>query len=953
MSLKTALLKQLPIDEYRPLPFWSWNGDLQERELVDQVIWIKENGFGGYFMHARGGLQTDYLSKKWFDCIDACVKAGRELGMQSWAYDENGWPSGFVGGKLLEKEENRDCYLTYEIGEYDSSAYVSYKLLDDGIQRIKEYVEDKCINVYLHYSLSTVDILNPDVVEQFIEETHQKYKEALGEDFAALCGFFTDEPQYFRSKHPFTKMLLGYFADKYQIDLLDCLGLMFVEKGNYRDIRYKYWKSMQELMLCNFARKIFDWCSHNNLQLTGHYIEETLLELQMTCCAGIMPFYEYMDIPGIDKLKRSVDGPIASKQVSSVAMQLGKKKVLTETFAMCGWDVTPSELKTIAEAQYVNGVNIMCHHLLPYAEHGQRKRDYPAHFSWFNPWVKADIKTFNDYFATLGALLGESKEIVNVGVFCPLRSAYFDYKRGKPFKHLYQSLDKYYVELTNMLSALNVGYHIIDETILARHGRVEKGRLIIGECEYDYVVFPKIETMDQSSEIILNEFYSSGGKMLFTEGLPSYIEGIPHRYGFNSNTSIEEIVNSQPYRVLGENEKVHSTLRELNGLRFLYVVNTDFDNAVQIKYAGEFESFIEFDLEDHSEKAASTKLMLEAKQSKVLILSDQCYKEERTDKKEIILDGPFEIIDKSKNYLTLDMASYSKDGISYTNEYHVLGILDELLNERYEGVLYLKYQFNLNSPQKIEFYTEDMNIEELFVNGQKRELDMISEVEKNIFGLDITKNLLIGKNEVVIKIHYYQKPGVYYALFTDGVTESLKNCLSYDTNIEACYLKGDFGVYSSSGFEKGKEKNTYLAENDFYVDDAKNIIDDLIVDGYPFFSGNVTLKKKVVLDDVNCYLNLQGRFHLAYLKINGVDVRKSYFGNIVDVSEYLRIGENEIIITLYSSNRNLLGPHHVINEEEPFAVRPATFVAFGTWNKGKSSVYRDNYSFVRFGLFND
>ena len=127
----------------------------------------------------------------------------------------------------------------------------------------------------------------------------------------------------------------------------------------------------------------------------------------------------------------------------------------------------------------------------------------------------------------------------------------------------------------------------------------------------------------------------------------------------------------------------------------------------------------------------------------------------------------------------------------------------------------------------------------------------------------------------------------------------------------------------------------------------------MIVDGYPFFSGNLTLKKKVILDDVNCYLNLQGRFHLAYLKINGFDVRKSYFGNIVDVSEYLRIGENEIIITLYSSNRNLLGPHHVINEEEPFAVRPATFEAFGTWNKGKSSLYRDNYSFVKFGLFNE
>ena len=953
MRLKTAIIDKLPIDEYRPLPFWSWNGDLQEDELVKQVVWMKENGFGGYFMHARGGLQTEYLSEKWFSCIDACIKAGRDLGMQSWAYDENGWPSGFVGGKLLEKEENRDCYLTYAIGEYDANAYVSYKIHDNGIERLKSFTSDECLNVYLHYSLSTVDILNPEVVEQFIEETHQKYKDSLGEDFADLSGFFTDEPQYFRSKHPFTKVLLGYFQDKYQIDLLDYLGLMFIEKGNYRDIRYKYWKSMQELMLTNFARKIFDWCSSHNLKLTGHYIEETLIELQMTCCAGIMPFYEYMDMPGIDKLKRSVDGPIASKQVSSVAMQLGKKKILTETFAMCGWDVTPSELKAIAEGQYVNGVNVMCHHLLPYAEHGQRKRDYPAHFSWVNPWVKKDIKTFNDYFATLGALLGESKEIVNVGVFCPLRSAYFDYKRDKPFKHLYQSLDKYYVDLTDKLSSLNVGYHIIDETILAKYGRVENGKLSIGQCQYDYVVFPKIDTMDCSSEQILNEFYSEGGKMLFTEGLPFYLEGNPHKYTFNSNTSMDEILASQPYTTISNNKKVHSTLRKINDVYFLYVVNTDFENGAEIEYKGDFNSFIEFSLENYSEKLISTKLTLEPKQSKILILNRESKSEEKNNKKELIISGPFEIIDKSKNYLTLDMAAYSKDGINYTHEYHVLGILDELLCERYEGDIYLKYTFNMKSPQRIEFYTEDMNIKEFFVNGNKMELNLVSEVEKNVFGLDISENVLIGTNEIVIKIHYYQNPDIYYALFTDGVTESLKNCLSYDTNIEACYLKGDFGVYSPGGFERGKEKNTYLADNDFYIDDAKNTVSDLITEGYPFFSGSITLKKSVKVDDINRYLNLKGRFHLAYLKINGKEVCKSYFGNTVDISEYLQVGENEIEITLYSSNRNLLGPHHVINAEEPFDVRPATFVAFGTWDKGKSSAYRDNYSFVRFGLFNE
>ena len=953
MDYKAALLNNLPIDEYRSLPFWSWNGDLQEDELVKQVKWMKENGFGGYFMHARGGLQTEYLSEKWFSCIDACIKAGKELGMQSWAYDENGWPSGFVGGRLLENEDNRDCYLTYKIGDYDPSAYVSYKINDSGIERINAMEDGECLNVYLHYSLSTVDILNPAVVEQFIEQTHSAYKSALGDDFKDLAGFFTDEPQYFRSKHPFTKLLLDYFSDKYGIDLLDSLGLMFIERGEYRKLRYRYWRAMQELMLGNFAHKVFIWCKENGIKLTGHYIEETLIELQMTCCAGIMPFYEYMDIPGIDKLKRTQDGPIASKQVGSVAMQLGKKKVLTETFAMCGWDVTPSELRAIAEAQYVNGVNIMCQHLLPYAEHGQRKRDYPAHFSWFNPWVKRDIKTFNDYFATLGALLGESSEIVNVGVFSPLRSAYFDYKRDKPFKHLYQSIDKYYVDLTSKLSSLNVGYHVIDETILARHGRVENDKLVVGNCQYEYIIFPKVDTMDATSEAFLKEYYNNGGKLLFTEGLPTYLEGEPHVYSLDSNTSFDEIISKQPYSVVTDSTAVHSTFRSLNGLRFIYVVNTSFDTPAKIEFKGEFGSFIDFNLEDFSQKHISTAVKLEPSESKILILNDGTLQEEKQEKREVILNGPFEIIDKSENYLTLDTARYSTDGVNYSSEYHVLGILNELLNNRYEGYIYLKYRFKLSSLQNIKFYSEDMNILSLSVNGHNSEFDLVSEVEKNIYGLDISEYLVLGENEIIIKIDYYQKPSIYYALFTDGVTESLKNCLSYDTNIEACYLKGHFGVFSEGGFVKGKEKNTYLADNDFYIDAPNDVVENLTTEGYPFFSGYVTLRKVISVDDVNCLLRLRGRFHLAYLTVNGKEVEKSYFGNLIDVSEYLKVGDNEIIITLYSSNRNLLGPHHVINEEEPFAVRPATFEAFGTWNKGKSTVYRDNYSFVRFGLFDE
>ena len=213
---------------YKCIPFWSWNDELDETELVKQVDWMYDNGVGGFFMHARGGLTTEYLGEKWFSCVEACAKRAKELGMEAYMYDENGWPSGFVGGKLLENIENHDRYLTFTIGEYDRNALVSYNITDEKLIRVYQAGGgDNYLNVYQHYATSTVDILNPEVVDQFLEHTHKEYQKR---DTYSLKGFFTDEPQYYRWGTPYTKMLAPYFEKEYGEDILDGLGLLFVEK---------------------------------------------------------------------------------------------------------------------------------------------------------------------------------------------------------------------------------------------------------------------------------------------------------------------------------------------------------------------------------------------------------------------------------------------------------------------------------------------------------------------------------------------------------------------------------------------------------------------------------------------------------------------------------------------------------------------------------------------------
>ena len=558
--------------KYQCIPFWSWNDELDEAGLVEQVEWMNENGVGGFFMHARGGLKTEYLGEKWFDCIKACSEKAEELGMHAYAYDENGWPSGFVGGKLLDDIENHDRYLTFAIGAYDEKALVSYDMTGAGLRRTTSPCEN-CLNVYQHYAASTADILNGEVVDKFIAMTHEEYKKR---DTYNLKGFFTDEPQYYRWGTPYTKVLAPYFKDTYGEDILDGLGLLFVEKEGYRAFRYKYWKAMQSLMLENFAKKVYDWCDENGYNLTGHYVEEGWMGAQMWCCGGIMPFYEYEHIPGIDWLGRNVNTELAPKQVASVAAQLGKEQIITETYGCCGWDVTPQELKWIAECQYVGGVNLMCQHLLPYTEHGQRKRDYPAHYSKVNPWVRKNFKEFNDYFSVLGKILAQSEELVNTAMLHPIRSTYFEYRRdweGEK-RHGIGELEDGLFYAIAQLGEKQIPHHYLDETLLAKYGKVEGKKLILGKCAYEFVVLPKIYTMDKTTEKLLREFVNAGGRVLLIDEKPTYLEGEPFVYDYlESNVTWEEIISAQPFETAQ-----HSTVRtayrkDKEGREFIYAVN--------------------------------------------------------------------------------------------------------------------------------------------------------------------------------------------------------------------------------------------------------------------------------------------------------------------------------------------------------------------------------------------
>ena len=209
---------------YGSLPFWSWNDRLNEKELIRQIRDMKRLGMSGFFMHARSGLETEYLSDEWFSCISACIEEAKKLGMEAWAYDENGWPSGFGGGELLRDKENLALAVEMMFGAYpseDIDVIAVYKKNPDGTftHVTGDTGEREYLILYRRYDESYVDTLNPAVTDKFLAVTHEEYKKRLpAEDFGlgrAMPGFFTDEPQYYRWGNPYSNTLPEEFFRAY------------------------------------------------------------------------------------------------------------------------------------------------------------------------------------------------------------------------------------------------------------------------------------------------------------------------------------------------------------------------------------------------------------------------------------------------------------------------------------------------------------------------------------------------------------------------------------------------------------------------------------------------------------------------------------------------------------------------------------------------------------------
>lgn len=923
-------LKTIDVKQYGPIPFWSWNNILDKDELLKQIKQMHEVGFGGFIIHARAGLRVKYLSDEWFELVGTCLKEAKKRNMSVWIYDENGYPSGFCGGKLLKDTSNLASYLSFKVNDYyDKNAFAVYCKIEGKFQRINEtfFSEDKkYYTINKHNSIAYVDILNSKVVNDFIENTHENYYKKFNEYFGnVLAGFFTDEPQYFRYATPYSSVAELEFRKKFNENLIDGLINLFLDEECSYPFKVKYYSLLNELYVNNYYKKLYDWCECHNCKLTGHSVEESSLITQMWGGANCSTSYEYEHIPAIDNLGKIERAGLSARQVGSVAGQLGKKFVLTESFGCSGYDATPRTFKAIIDKQYVHGVNLLCNHLYPYSLAGQGKADCPPCFSNHITWNN-DLKIFNKYVTRLGYLLSNSKEIVDCAVVNPMSSIYLKYDRHNESKAL--DTDKNFLELQTELNKNNILYDILDEVILKKYGKVKNGFLNVGLRNYKYIIVPKCEGLLKSTFEILSEFQDNYGKILMA-GTPKYVSGIPFSWdALKTNTSFDEI-KANGAVVLESKGEIEYTYREKDGYKLIFAVNISQGKSTLCVPNG----FNQLDLVTLQVKKCDNTITLDKDES-VLLINKNAKKKEIF-ARETDITKNFKCVDISLNCLTLNRVEVSTDGKEYRHEEDLQLVFRNLLKEEFNSKIFVRFNFNVvDIPSKIILRREKAKYINSYINGKEIEF-VTSKFDVMFEERDISVLIKKGLNNYTFAIDFYERKEVYSLLNTKESAESLINCLYYDTMLENVYLLGNFNV----------DRNRNIVKQAL-----PNIENNLELKGYPNFVGRIDYVTSLFCISNKVLLKIYGDYTDVEVFVNNKKVGSCLFENEIVIPVKQNV-YNDIKIRVCSSLRNMFGPFHFyyLNDFEN-SLCPLNFNYIGFSEEDLKRYYLTNYSYKKFGI---
>lgn len=971
-----------PPCEYRAAPFWAWNCDLNKDLLLREIDQMKRMGMGGFHMHVRTGMSTTYLSDGFMQLIRDCVDKAKEERMRAYLYDEDRWASGAAGGYVTREERYRARYLLFTTVSYeqaeenpasvpvdsprtgkgrllaryavrlnDEGELAEYRLLKDGQQADAAetawyaYLEIEKESPWFN-NQTYVNTLDKKAIERFVEITHERYKEVVGNEFGgAVQSIFSDEPQFSRKTTlgfagekkdvvlPWTDDLPDTFRAAYGEELLAGLPELYWELpgGAVSLIRYHYHDHIAERFAEGFADTVGTWCARNGLLLTGHMMEEPTLKSQTAALGEAMRSYRSFQLPGIDMLCDWREYTTA-KQAQSAAHQFGCPGVMSELYGVTNWDFDFRGHKLAGDWQAALGVTLRVPHLTWVSMEGEAKRDYPASIGYQSPWY-TEYPMVEDHFARLNTVLTRGKAQVRLGVIHPVESYWLHWGPSEATALVRDEMDEHFQSLAQWLLYGLIDFDYISESLLPQQCEAGNAPLSVGEMAYDVVLVPDCQTLRATTVDRLESFVAAGGRLVFAGRIPELVDAKP-------SSRVKELAQRAECISFSKG----AILAALDGVRFVDIRDDKGMRTTNLLHQVRAEGDTRYVFLCHGEKPENPDVC--PREDIVLRIRGEwkvrrmdtatgeiaplhvAYEKGRTvlryafyaydsllieltsgraeagedapaEKKfdYYALWHPVEIALSEPNVLLLDTAQYAFDDEENWRDEEELLRADDAFREELGYPLRKK---EVAQPWVVpdEPITHHLRLKftvhsEMEIKAPQLALEKAESVEIAVNGCPVD-NASVGwfVDESIKKVQLPDLPA------GDSVIE-LTLPFGRRSNVEWCYLLGDFGVRV-----QGAEKTV--------IPPVRRLgFGDWTTQGLPFYCGNVTYKIPVRVEKDTLTIRVpQYRGSVLGMEMDGVRQGDMAYAPYEYTFTNLQPGEHEVGITVYGNRVNGFGCVH-------------------------------------------
>ena len=341
------------------------------------------------------------------------------------------------------------------------------------------------------------DVLNPAAVQEFIRQTHERYRRRYGEKFGKrICWIFVDEVQ-----PGWSARLPDLFRAEYGYDLLPLLPALQDETHpDHLRVAYDLRRLQYKLFCATWEEPISGWCRAHGLVYAGEKPSLRMAQLR------------YMDVPGCEPGHTKAGAPLDllgphlrqnAKATASAAYFYGKAGALDECYHSLGWSGTLQDAKLMADGQLLAGIKYLVPHGFFYSTHALRKHDAPPTFFFQAPYWPLFGK-LAEHVDRIGRLFAGTHIDAGILVVEPTG--------GLPARPDLEA----YVRIQALLMENHLDFHFADTDIL-QEGRIEAGVLRVADLAVKLVIVPPMRVIEPALAGWLALFEAAGGRVIRVE----------------------------------------------------------------------------------------------------------------------------------------------------------------------------------------------------------------------------------------------------------------------------------------------------------------------------------------------------------------------------------------------------------------------------------------------------